>query len=85
MEALSPQLVLSCIDVRNIVWGARSESRASSIRGCGLWVAGRDASVDGFPDFLQGTEAGAPQGPPAQDAEPALDLVEPVGVRGREV
>ena len=51
----------------------------------GLWVVRGDESIDRFPNFLRGSEAGATQHPPGQDAEPALDLVEPTGMRGREV
>ena len=48
-------------------------------------IIGRDERVDGRPPLRDGREAGAPQGGATQDAEPALDQVQPTGVRRREV
>ena len=43
---------------------------------CGLVVA-LDKGIDVFPELSDGGEAGAVGGLPAEDREPAFDLVEP--------
>src|SRR5260370_8322046 len=49
-----------------------------------LVIAGHKA-INGLPQLRYGGEAGTLQGLAAQDAEPALDLIEPGSVRGRVV
>src|SRR5260370_20969250 len=49
-----------------------------------LVIAGHKA-INGLPQLRYGGEAGTLQGLAAQDAEPALDLIEPGSVLGRVV
>ena len=46
-------------------------------KGCGLWVVDGDEVVNGLPELLRRGKAGALQCLSAQDAEPALHLIEP--------
>jgi hypothetical protein len=65
------------VDIPNLALGPL-ERRRPLVVGC-------DESVNGLPDLLRGSEADPAQGPAAQDAEPALDLIEPTGVRRGKV
>src|ERR1700737_1812257 len=53
--------------------------------GVGGLVVALDEGIDVFPELRNTGEAGALEGLPAEDREPAFDLVEPGGVRRREM
>lgn len=53
--------------------------------GAGGAVVGFDKSIDVVPELSDAGEARAAEGLPAEDREPALDLVEPGGMGRREV
>ena len=54
-------------------------------KGSSILIVGRDEAVDGLSYLTWRSEAGSAQGAPAENAEPALNLIKPRGVRGREV
>src|SRR5438128_1374264 len=53
--------------------------------GTGGLVIALDKGIDVFPELGDAGEAGTLEGLPAEDGEPALDLVEPGGMGRREV
>ena len=55
------------------------------LEGASGLVVGAPEGIDVSPEVRHGGEAGALEGFAGQDREPALDLVEPGGVRRREV
>jgi len=57
-------------------------SRLFPLKGDRLTVMRRDKLIDRLPHLFRRSEASAPQGFPAQNAEPTLDLVQPRGISG---
>ena len=55
------------------------------LEGRGGFVVGSYESVDRLAHLLGRGEACPAQSAPAQDTEPAFNLIEPTGVRGREL